>query len=255
MQLRYHRKTFDLLGQEPAVSERAVELLAAAEQRCGKALPAAVREWYSIRGSKGILATYSNQDLPVGVEELGAPTAAAQGPSPELLSEGYLVIMCENQGVCWWAVRLDGSEDPPVVVAVHPSPAPTWEPCAETFSSFVYTLVWDWQGWDWPWLNAQDQELTPRDFEFLRERFVELPTTYGWPGRRNYRFSRADQRVLIWSAEGQADWKLRACSPESLLELATELWRCGTLANTLYGLDVGEEIVTRLRAMERPTRQ
>ena len=61
--------------------------------------------------------------------------------------------------------------------------------------------------------------------------------TYGWPGGENYRFGRPDQRILIWSGEGQADGFLGAITAESLKQLAQDVWDLGGLSRSLYGYD------------------
>jgi hypothetical protein len=47
--LRFHARTFDLLGMEPGVSPSAVELLNQVENKIGRPLPASVREWYELQ--------------------------------------------------------------------------------------------------------------------------------------------------------------------------------------------------------------
>ncbi len=72
-------------------------------QRLGIRLPASVREWYSYRNALPVLAAHSNEDSPIPVQEIAVLETAA----------GRLIpIRRENQGVCTWAILLDGSEDP-----------------------------------------------------------------------------------------------------------------------------------------------
>src|SRR5262245_44588782 len=59
------------------------------------------------------------------------------------LPAGYLGVIIEAQGCCLWAVRLDGSDDPPVVQAEDwHSATPTWQPVADRFSTFTLARTW-----------------------------------------------------------------------------------------------------------------
>ncbi len=249
MQLKYHHKAFDLLQREPAISDYALQLLAQVEQQRNIGLPSSVLEWYSLDGAVETLSLYGNSDRPVPLEHLGKTEQDWYGVgSRDFVSEGFLLVLTENQGVCHWAVELDGSEDPPVVVEVDSAPNVVWQPYADTFLTFVYTRIWDWQPFAYSALSAQDQPLDQGDLAVLRQQYREAPTTYNWPGKRNYRLHRRDQRVLIWPGEDQADWFLAAKTPESLIELAQAVWNVGGLSKTLYGVNtVGEEILRRLR--------
>jgi hypothetical protein len=171
--------------------------------------------------------------------------------------------MHENQGVCTWAVKLDGADDPPVVVEVDSidnavSPAEVrWEPCAGSFSTFTYCRAWD-HGQCLADISvgaqAQDRSLAPGDLALLRSHFSEGPRTYGHPGVTNYRFFTRNSAILIWDGEddkcrgGQADWWLMANTEEALLGLLRRVWDCGTLRETLYADDQrSRELLERLR--------
>nr|BFE59268.1 hypothetical protein GCM10020063_037940 [Dactylosporangium thailandense] len=76
-------------------------------------MPASVREWYSLAAGQEIR---------------------------------LLPFMIENQGVCFWAVMLDGSDDPPVMISLDDlEPSDEWTMLAATFSDLVYTRIWDHQ--------------------------------------------------------------------------------------------------------------
>jgi hypothetical protein len=181
----------------------------------------------------------------------------------DFVRAGLLVVMLENQGVCTWAVKLDGSDDPPVVVAVDSrrsaaSPSEVrWEPCAGSFSTFMYCRAWD-QGCcltnTLVMAFAQDKALAPGDLEFLQSHFSEGPQTHGHPGATNYRFFTGNSAILIWGGEdnegrgGQADWWLTASSDEALLDLLYRVCHCGNLRETLYANDPrSQEVLDRLK--------
>ena len=112
-------------------------LLDERERVLGIRFPAAAREWYSLEGAVEILATYSNEDRPLPIPNLGV------SPWDTLLSNGLLVFMDENQGVHQWGVQLDGSDDPPVHAGYYKD-LTNWEIVTDNFSTFVYCYVWDW---------------------------------------------------------------------------------------------------------------
>jgi hypothetical protein len=108
MPLVYHQAAFDVMGKTPKPSKKALGILEGRERALGFALPASLREFYSLAGASDVLTDHSNQDPAVPIEELG---------EPEDLKQGVLRIQDENQGCASWYVRLDGSDDPPVEVA------------------------------------------------------------------------------------------------------------------------------------------
>jgi hypothetical protein len=70
-----------------------------------------------------------NGDWPDDVEE------QEERPFDPVGSLGLLPFMVENQGVWVMAVRLDGSEDPPVVISFDDvTPSAVWQPQADRFS-------------------------------------------------------------------------------------------------------------------------
>jgi hypothetical protein len=158
---------------------------------------------------------------------------------------GLLHIAIENQGVCQWAIHLDGSDDPPVLVYLDGTPG--WQLHAEHFSIFTAAQVWDWSRE--PALGAQDQPLAERDLAFLQDTLQEAPRTYAWPGNVNYRFQDDTSRILIRDVpEFQADWYISADSEIALLRLAARIWHCGTLAESMGSFNKqGESVLKQLR--------
>jgi hypothetical protein len=220
----------------PRISHSAVEELRRLEQRIGRPLPAAVREWYSIEGARDVLQRYSNDDWVLPISEMGKPRKDTHYDGPhDLVSRNLLVFRYENQSVCVWAVELDGSDDPPVVVDVD-TQFRHWQRCADTFSIHVFSWVWDYAlvfGRDLL-IQAQHEVLSESALMFLCQEFEQGPVTFGWPGHTQYRFLKDDQCLLIWASENQADWWLSAGKPESMKRLVHCIWDCDFVGKSLW---------------------
>jgi hypothetical protein len=209
-----------LLGFRPVTSQTNLSLLDRVEQSLGIRLPLSFREWYRYEGSVEILRQHSNQDHPAPLEKLGQ--------APFELKNGLLCFMYENQGVCSWEIRLDGSDDPSVIVNLSfcaPAEAEAERYIyVERFTDFVYTQIWDWQYWDDDhFLCSIEKGLNRKQLIYLRHHFDEGPITYHWPASVTYRFSRRDWRLKF----SEGDWFAWAPSKESLLELLRFLDRGG----------------------------
>jgi len=94
-------------------------------------LPSSVREWYCNEDAIGLLTRYSNQDWPVPLREFSVKSWK---------THHLLTFKKENQGVCYWAIDLDGSHDPPVYVDVDSNGA-EWTLHAPTFTAYVYACI------------------------------------------------------------------------------------------------------------------
>jgi hypothetical protein len=250
--LRFHQSACDLLGLAPTVDLDERAAIAERERWLGVRLPAAVVEWYSLRGAMDVLAGATG-DRALGAAELGEPSDGWGGGLTPLVRQGLLVIRVEHQGACHWAVRLDDGTDPRVLVEVgSQSNGVIWRLHAASFSDYVFTLAWDRLAFVLPYcLAAQDLPLERRDLALLEQEFAQRQRTWAWPGHTNYRFERGDQRVVIWEGDGQADWSLLAGSAEGLEALGRTLWDCGGLASSLYapaGEPGSEEVLAALRA-------
>lgn len=151
------------------------------------------------------------------------------------------MIRRENQSVCRWAVHLDGSSDPPVVVDYEfADPEDTWIPCTDHFSDYVYCCVWDYSmvlRKGTPLIQAQNATLSPAALDFLSREFARVLHSEGWPADRQYRFQRPGQRILIWSGDRQADWWLAAEDSNSLAALVRSVWQCDRVGNSLWSND------------------
>ena len=252
--LRFHQATCQLLAMSPVVDEAARAVIDNRERRLGVSIPAAVAEWYGLRGAVDVLAG-ANGDHPRSAARLGEPSGNWGGAPRDLVPEGLLVVCTENQAVCHWAVPLDEGPDPQVLVERGDSgQEPVWQHHAPSFSDYVFALAWDRVAFALPYgLAAQDVPLRTEDVGRLERGFVQRQRTYAWPANTSYRFERPEQRVVIWDGDRQADWWLLAATEQALASLARQLWGCGQLATSLYGCghngQRAEEVVARLRAV------
>ncbi len=216
--LRYHAKTLELLrGDVPAGQGDRVEEV---EARLGAALPASVREWYADIDGRSVLQKYSNDDHPL---------SPADFRRVEVEGLTLIILMGENQAVCWWGFELDGSEDPPVYVNVE-SPPDDLHLYSRTFSDFTYVRVFDHHGfWDEGRMSMDICDpLTADDLALLNDRFEVELTSEGWPSAVTHRFSSPLGRITIWSAPDQSDWVLSSDSPAALGALREQvqpIWR------------------------------
>jgi hypothetical protein len=245
----FHDKSLRLLPKVPEISKAAVAKVADVEARIGRPLPAAVRDWYMREGACDILRTYSNGDPPVTLEDLGRPIPAWNGNPRDLAADGLLYIRTENQGVCSWAVLLDDRDDPEVAVSYDN--LNEWQLQADTFSDYIFSGIWDW-GLVMPseWLiQAQNGPLSEEALGHLRLLFRENVRTRGWPGDTQYRFEGDGQRLLIWNADGQADWWLAADDEQSLAEVARKIWHLDDVGKAFWANDEkGETALARIAA-------
>src|SRR5262249_52827308 len=151
-------------------------------------------------GATDLLLKYSNADPVIRIGELGEPLTNIGGGEPEdLIGCGLLPIRFENQAVYIWAVRLDGSDDPPVAVTCN-EPMWEWWDCDPSFSSHIYSWVWDYSLIHFaPYRAGCVVRSNQADYlRALRAEFKEGPQSFNIPAGRQYRFQRGDQRVLLW---------------------------------------------------------
>lgn len=115
---RYHAEALRALGATAYVPDPAAWL--ELEQRAaelGVRFPAALVEWYGMRGGIELLREHSNTDHPIAIADLGANEMRTTSGSAH---GRILQLMVENQGVCTWGIPLAAGDDPPVLVAVDP---------------------------------------------------------------------------------------------------------------------------------------
>lgn len=254
VKLKYHQRTFDLLGLEPHLNPEAPAILDQFEHEHNFKLPASVREWYELEGAVSLLREYSNEDHPFELNEL--VRGVRDWDNGKLL-----FFMVENQACGLWAINLDGSDDPPVVADFDEN---VWRFCAGTFSNFIYTQVWNKQLWDdaQEWKDdfcvgtGQEKTLTSQELQFLKENFEELPKRTAFVADDEFRFCNGNgKRILIivdmpnqYHEKGQCSWYIWADSEENLFELVKSVWLCGTLATDLESnSEYGERVLEALR--------
>jgi hypothetical protein len=250
--LKYHRDALRLALEAPRQSDNALAAIRERETELGITFPDSVREWYSLDDAVARLERYSNADRAVPVSELGTPFDDWYDGGPrDFVGEGLLLFMQENQGVCNWAIRLDGEADPAVVVEVDTAPDAVWLPCSDRFSTFVWCQIWDRRPDYATGAAAQEEVFSPTDLAFLRSQYRELPATFGWPGHTNYRFENQHGGILIWDGgeDRGVDWLIGSPGPSDLKTLLKHILPCGTLAQSLHANQVdADRILATLRA-------
>ena len=113
VKLQYHAAALRLLAVEPRLDPEAADRIDRAEAACGRRRPAAVREWYTLAGAEEMLTLDDNA---CGVAYLADLLADLARGRPEIEFYGPRRVNTGYQAF----VRLDGSDDPPVLVDVDP---------------------------------------------------------------------------------------------------------------------------------------
>lgn len=236
----FHTATFRLLASEPQFSLSALSQVEEAERKLGFRLPASVREWYSNEEAIDILVKYSNQDPPIPLAKFAVT---------ERNAHRLLPFKHENQGVCTWAIELDGSDNPPVYVDVD-SHGAQWDMQAPTFSAYIYACVWDYAFVldQRALVQAQNAPLSPEAVDQLRACFSQQPATWGWPGSTQHRFAGTDHAILIWAADDQADWFVGARDAKSLEAALRAVWNLDRVGHSFYDCsELGKTVLDRIR--------
>lgn len=237
----YHDRSYRLLDIAPAQDDSASRRFADTEQRLNIALPSSLQEWYRRGDAISILLNHSNDDPPI--EPHNFKLFSWQ-------SRALLPIRYENQGVCTWAVDLDGSSDPPVLVDVDTN-GKLWIPFADTFSDYVYTGVWDYKRvlGQRVVVQAQNSPLTSTTIASLQSHFDHEVLTHGWPGGMQYRFGNSEGALLIWSEMDQASWFAGAATTPALKSLLQSIWTLDDVGRTFWECsDEGRDVLADIRA-------
>jgi hypothetical protein len=188
----------------------------------------------ALRNGPALMAEFSNSDRPIPADELARPLERWRGY--DALAEHVLPFMIENQGVCVWAIRLDGNHDPAVLVEVDSGSPPQWQLCAERFSEWLKCQVHDRRLFGSSWFAAQALPLSSHVLAELRRRFDEGSQTYAWPGNTNYRFSNARAQLLLWNADGQCDWHIAPRTSDVAIAALDEIDEIAGVGGVLYPL-------------------
>jgi hypothetical protein len=273
--LRYHRKAFSLLNEEPVLSKAYARMIKKWERRRGIRLPTSLREWYSLEGAEERLRVDSESFFPLSLQSAlkGMRKVASTPPTMSFPFGSW------DPGADCYA-RCDGSEDPLV--------DDSYESSGHTFSAFVFRRLWsrlthsnefgweyypDVDGAEFPRLRAKEPAFGKREIAYLAKHFSEAfhrtvdaqwrvginPAT-GEPMRIQappsvLRFFSPSVRIEIQCRGNplkrrlEADWDISANSTEDLVEaVAQHLWGHGTLSETLNGVTkAGKAALTALR--------
>jgi hypothetical protein len=260
--LRYHAQAAQELtgarGRE--VNADYLRLLEERERRLGVRLPESAREWYAVFGS---LRDCCGEDDPIPLEQLGEPLRLRGAEVYDAVANGYLLLMRENEDRCTWAVVLDGSDDPPVVLT--PDLAPyrrDWRPVADHFSTFIWARVWSRWGvlgadnlWAHTWVN-RTSPLGPRELAFLRANYREGPQTTDWPGGVHLHFANGEAYLWLNDHPGeQCVWQAGAglitATGADLEPVTRELWWLVGLPDHWQGEDM-DDLLERVEAAPPP---
>ncbi|MFF5233310.1 SMI1/KNR4 family protein [Dactylosporangium sp. NPDC000521] len=260
-QPQYHARSLALAGRTAETSPDAVAAVDRFAAVRGLPLPASVREWYSLAAGQETLRAFSNEDRVYAAHELGRPERYWPGGEPDeerewdpVAERQLLPFMIENQGVCYWAVMLDGSDDPPVMISFDDlEPTDEWTMLSASFSDLVYARIWDHQAMCGErTLRAPVASFDPATWAGLGTQLEERPAD---SNSQRYRFagSADDQRVLLekdaWGPTGQC--YLWAASDDLLVDLVTTVRASSGLAtqlSTYWGKETLDRIGHRLEA-------
>jgi hypothetical protein len=118
--LRYHADTLRRLAVVPWFDPGAADRIARAESDCGRRLPAAVREWYSLAGAEELLTLGDNACGVVALADFLRDFARGRGEvefyGPRRENTGYQAF-----------VQFGETDDPLVVVDGDPGSVPFTE--------------------------------------------------------------------------------------------------------------------------------
>jgi hypothetical protein len=215
MSLVHHQRTIEFMGITPEIDTSAVQAFDNLEKRLSRRLPASLKEWYSLKNALDNIL--GNQDKVFSIHQL------ADDPL-KILADHKLFLIDENQNVCGWALDLNGTDDPPVLISDEDFDR--WHDFTDTFSDFVFIRAWDYQWSDGYYLQAKqvDANFAPDLVNHLGNHYTELPISHGgfWryiPSAKVYRFMRGQKRVLLTLQGDGVTWELRTNEYDDLVSL------------------------------------
>jgi hypothetical protein len=286
LKLKYHQATFDMLGEQPIVSDAAVAMILKWENRTKRKLPAAIKEWYSLEGAEAKFTVPGAGFAPVSLQSL--LKTAEQSKDRTGGMQNVPVGCSEGDYETVDVALLDGQADPWIV---NCGAATTDQ---GRFSAFTFRWMWNVRMDGHPAqedpggkIETDKDTCAPGNVDFLLERFQTglqeifqargIPNPFRpvqsidvytrkdrvlplegapspLPERHDYYFFRPGMRIFL-SCNGDpatgtrpARWALDADSPEQLEELTRLVWECGTLSRTLKGRDrASTALLQRLR--------
>jgi hypothetical protein len=251
MKLEYHALTLRLLGRQPEKSPEALEAMERCEAACGRKLPAAVREWYSMVDAETLLETDYGEGVLLPLAKVLAGFARVNGndSAPELLVYEWADPFAPGMRVLRVVVGLDASDDPLVRYVYVDFTVPPMQ--RATFTEFVLGQAWQKRAFSESYFrmyvgptgrNVWKTEsgpigsacVGPPYLDYLLERFEELPQEGMPPGQRErfFRFFSPAGRVSLAtdgdprSAVCAAYWNLTADTEEAAVDLYVGLELC-----------------------------
>jgi len=220
--VKFHRKTLDMLHISPPHSTAATASLNQLEHHQNLQLPASVREWYSLMGCMEIMRELSLMHTPVDIVNYSDDLSHRYAATPPYLR--MLPVMFENQGVWHLAVVLDAGDDPPVYLGYQDQDAFEWHLHAEHFSEFVYAWAWDYVSYERDYIMNTSAYMTDADIARIHAAFQPQATTYVGNAyfvcERIERYVNGEQKIaLMIGPEGTDIWfsAETAASLEALL--------------------------------------
>jgi hypothetical protein len=186
--LRYYEGVFRLLGRAPRLSAGSLRRIERWEAERGARLPAAVREWYALKGAGELMAEClpGNRQRPLAkfLASFAGP-AAGQG-TEDLPGVVFFEPWTANTGIVAY-LRPDGTDDPPISLSL--------EEGEMLFSAFIADVAWEAVTLGRSHIfaagnSAQDYpaEFGPPQIDFLTEEFDGVMRG---GERRPFRFFRA----------------------------------------------------------------
>lgn len=243
--MKHHERALELLGRPLPVSADATRTLDRLEREHGFNYPAAMRAWYELSHAAELLAVAGHHahlalpDLWPGVDDKWCDGVCRD--------DGVVWLVFGGQSTWRWGVRLDGSDDPEVVVQFEDDPAT--ERVVERFSDFVVARLFDIRLWKW-WYELRGDPMEEADYAVLSRLARRHPTS-----RRpdpelapvvHHRFAFPSGRLTVTPLERDTFWELTAPEKEDVVALADELKGAAGLRCTFRAFELRERIVERL---------
>jgi hypothetical protein len=212
--LQFHQHTAAVVGEPLVISAAARQQIAEKEAALGVRFPASVVEFFSITDSSQFFEFHACQHL-VPLDELGLKSDVTQD---------YLRVAWENQGVVQFFVRLSEGDDPPVYDDNDESgPDLTrvpWNRISSSFSEFVFDLVAP-QYCGFLSFFVKNAPYSTADMDAINACLSRGPASPGsWCGHRFY-----SENLVVTGVvnDTQIDWVVMSRTPDPLRKLLRAL--------------------------------